>query len=135
MNREYIFLTNPVPKGRPKFTTLGGFPRAVTPSKTRRFEKQIMLMATEINNKYKWEPIKELPIRIGIIFFLERPKHIPKSRTHPVVKPDLDNLYKSVTDALNKVAWEDDNLICEAQIKKQYSSDKAFIVLNLEVIE
>lgn len=135
MNRVYVFTISPVPKGRPKFSTVGGFPRAVTPSKTRRFEKQIAILATELNIKKNWKPITGKPIKVEIIFFLERPKHIPKSRTLPIVKPDLDNLYKSVTDALNEIVWEDDNLICEAQIKKEYSSDKAFIVLNLEVIE
>lgn len=135
MNRVYVFTISPVPKGRPKFSTVGGFPRAVTPSKTRRFEKQIAILATELNIKKNWKPITGKPIKVEIIFFLERPEHIPKSRTLPIVKPDLDNLYKSVTDALNEIVWEDDNLICEAQIKKEYSSDKAFIVLNLEVIE
>lgn len=135
MNRVYVFTINPVPKGRPKFSTVGGFPRAVTPSKTRRFEKQIAILATELNIKNNWKSITGIPIKVEIIFFLERPKHIPKNRKLPMVKPDLDNLYKSVTDALNEIVWEDDNLICEAQIKKEYSSDKAFIVLNLEAIE
>jgi Holliday junction resolvase RusA-like endonuclease len=39
----------------------------------------------------------------------------------PVVKPDIDNVFKAVTDAVKGIAWVDDNQICVAVISKRYS--------------
>lgn len=39
----------------------------------------------------------------------------------PAKKPDIDNVVKAVLDALNKVAYRDDNQVVELQIRKQYS--------------
>jgi Holliday junction resolvase RusA-like endonuclease len=30
-----------------------------------------------------------------------------------ISKPDIDNLFKGVTDSLNGILWADDSLICE----------------------
>lgn len=45
---------------------------------------------------------------------------MPKGRTLPSVKPDLDNYVKSVTDAGNGVLWKDDGQICWILAEKIY---------------
>ena len=40
----------------------------------------------------------------------------------PTKKPDLDNVIKSILDALNKVAYHDDTQIALVQAKKCYSA-------------
>ena len=40
------------------------------------------------------------------------------------VKPDVDNLVKSVLDACNGVAYSDDNLVTTINAIKIYASDK-----------
>lgn len=129
--RTYTFNINPVPKGRPKFSSRGGFYRAITPSKTRRFENEISLQATEINKKNKWDILDE-PLSIYIDIALKRPKHIPKSRMYPCVRPDLDNFYKSITDALNNIVWKDDSIICKVEAEKFYCAEESSISIIVE---
>ena len=50
---------------------------------------------------------------------------------HHAVKPDLDNLVKSVLDALNDVAWHDDAQIVELHVSKHYvSSPHIYITIH-----
>ena len=43
-------------------------------------------------------------------------------KIRPVVKPDLDNVAKLICDALNGLAWHDDNAIVDMQVRKFYST-------------
>ena len=50
-------------------------------------------------------------------------------------KPDVDNLCKTILDALNGLAYEDDKQVVECVIKKFYATEPcAYVVLkSLEV--
>ena len=49
----------------------------------------------------------------------------------PTKKPDIDNIVKSILDALNKFAYYDDNLVCKIEVEKRYSLDeKAYIKIE-----
>jgi Holliday junction resolvase RusA-like endonuclease len=50
------------------------------------------------------------------------------------VKPDVDNVFKAVTDACTGIVWHDDNQIVEAHIVKQYS-DRPRAILEVEELE
>ena len=71
----------------------------------------------------------EAYIKVRIQAFYEVPKSCSKVRRTamlngellPAKKPDIDNVVKAVLDALNKVAYRDDNQVVELQIRKQYS--------------
>jgi len=76
-------------------------------------------------------PIDE-PIMLEINFYMRRPKghygtgkNIGKIKaTAPEwcsSKPDIDNLIKFVQDALNKIFYRDDSLICQVVGRKLYS--------------
>ena len=39
----------------------------------------------------------------------------------PTKKPDIDNIVKIVLDALNKMAFKDDNQITKLEVEKFYS--------------
>ncbi len=39
----------------------------------------------------------------------------------PTKKPDIDNIAKVVLDALNKIAFKDDNLVSRINVEKIYS--------------
>lgn len=43
-------------------------------------------------------------------------------RLHPTTRPDLDNLFKALTDSLNGLIWEDDSQIVQFEAKKTYES-------------
>lgn len=71
------------------------------------------------------------PLNVTIDCFYQIPKNMPKYKRkiiktgelRPVVKPDLDNIAKAVLDALNKVAYNDDNQIVGLCIQKFYSDN------------
>lgn len=117
----------PVPKGRPRLSTVGGHARAFTPSKTRRYEDLIRLEAGRV-----MEGRDQLrgPTRVAIRAFMPTPQAIAKHKTkgpaaeagelRPVTKPDADNFAK-VIDALNGIVWPDDNQVVELKVEKFYS--------------
>lgn len=115
---ELNFEINPVAKARPRVISRNGRAWAYTPKKSKHFEETIKLMASQ---KFKGRPLTG-PIEVLALFNLEKPKS-PKNKRYPVVKPDVDNLFKSVADALNKIAWNDDSQIVKATIEKKYSEN------------
>ena len=78
--------------------------------------------------KHVAEPL-DRPVRVTIGFYYPIPKSWSKTKREdandqgimPAVKPDIDNCIKGVFDALNKIAWKDDNLVVEVSSFKRYS--------------
>lgn len=166
----------PVAKGRPKFSTRGGYAQAYTPSKTTKAEQFVATTFLEGNSAFAQlvdEHTKTiLPRRV-----LDRYKSVVQNggraqqtteggtavgrdteraaalrdagRTHGIAvtlrfwcpiptglskrkresldgqlclkKPDIDNYVKLVLDALNGIAWEDDNAVASIAASKGYS--------------
>ena len=65
---------------------------------------------------------KHVPVQASYTFFLSRPPSIPKKRTLPAVKPDLDKLIRSTSDALTGILWADDGQVTNFQASKFYGS-------------
>lgn len=61
-------------------------------------------------------------------------KEMLEHRLRPTVKPDLDNVAKLIYDALNGVAWYDDNAIVDARVQKFYS-DEPRVEVSIHVAE
>lgn len=127
-----------IPKGRPKFSTKNGVYRSYTPQKTIDYEEHV-------RESYRAEyPLptmpfgKDDPLEVVTNFYFAIPKATPKSKIlkfltvlRPTKRPDLDNLYKSLTDALNGVCYPDDSQIVTAHIHKLWSeSPKAEITIR-----
>ena len=127
---------DPVPQGRPKFTTRGGFARAYDPAKSRAYKARV----AEIGCISCRRPMQG-PLRVTLAIYRPIQKSISKTkhrarvegRELPVVKPDVDNVFKAVTDALKGITWVDDNQICEAIISKKYS-DAPRVEVKIEEI-
>lgn len=122
----------PVAKGRPRFTRLG---RAYTPDQTRNYEREVAKWA---KHNYSGKPLSG-PLQVAIVFCFVRPvsQGSPKSkkfRERPNCKPDLENLSKSVCDALNGILWVDDSEICRLQLSKIYG-DAEFTQLLVEPLD
>lgn len=47
-------------------------------------------------------------------------------------KPDIDNLFKGVTDSLNGIIWEDDSLICEIGRQVKIYGEEPRIEIEVE---
>ena len=126
MNLTIIVPGEPVPKGRPRFSTAGGYVRTFTPAKTKSFEE--IVKWNYLCTDHPKQPIDD-NIHMQIDFYFPVPKSMKVSKflniedTAMNKKPDIDNLVKSVLDALNKVAYRDDALISSIFTKKRYSKN------------
>lgn len=114
--------------------------RRFTPAKTRHFQEQIRLYTSKYLASFDtpFDPLAG-PIRVSISFFLSKPKSV--KREIPSVKPDIDNLVKSVLDAVSKtknspaLLFENDSQIVSLKAEKHYAPADPKIVLYLEPYE
>jgi Holliday junction resolvase RusA-like endonuclease len=66
------------------------------------------------------------PSTITVDFYLARPGSVPKRRTVPDRRPDLDKLVRSTLDALTTAGTlQDDARVVEICARKHYASDVA----------
>lgn len=121
---KLIINQDPTAKGRPRFAKAGF---AYTDAKTRAAE---VALKYEMKSKFQEKPF-DVPIKVKMFFGMPRPKTV--KRKYPAVKPDADNLAKSVCDAGNGTLWVDDYLIVTLHIEKRYS-DEGFIEIHIEEI-
>lgn len=87
------------------------------------------------------EPLDK-PVSVKLAFYYPIPKSWSKVKKDdandqgimPAVKPDIDNCIKGVFDALNGVAWKDDNLVVDVWSMKRYSHEPMIVVTIEEAI-
>ena len=54
-----------------------------------------------------------------------------ENKISPTKKPDIDNIVKVVLDALNKLAFIDDNRVTKIEVEKRYSKNpKVYIKIE-----
>ena len=112
----------PQGKGRPRFTKSG---HTYTPAKTAEYEK---LVQAEYMRQCAGQSLHGQPVRISIDVFFEIPQNTSKKRRSemmgmdrsPTKKPDIDNVIKIITDALNGIAYDDDAQIVSLSATKFY---------------
>ena len=68
----------------------------------------------------RYDGEKDTPFSVSLTFCLRRPLSAPKSRTEPVVKPDLDKLVRAILDAGNRILWHDDSQVVFIAARKLY---------------
>ena len=102
-------------KPRPKFSMVGGHPRAYTPKNGSDYEKQI-----KIEYLGQGGQMHEGPVAVWIDVYRSLPKSAPKSlrEENDTHKPDVDNIAKIVLDALNGIAFKDDKDVVLLHVRK-----------------
>ncbi len=129
-----------VGKGRPRIYRNKGITRAVTPEKTRSYEEKVKAAYRE---KYgNALPYPEEALKVQMLIGIGIPKSTGKKKREemlegkirPSKKPDIDNVIKSVLDALNGEAYSDDKQIVEIRAVKYYTSEP-FVLLEIEEAE
>ena len=122
---EFIVPGKAQAKQRPKFNRFSG--RAYTPKQTISFENWVrdcyFRSISSIDNKPTDKPLK-----VSITMYVEIPQSKSKKQKEkmltgeikPIVKPDVDNVAKSILDALNGIVYLDDKQIIELDIEKLY---------------
>ena len=135
---KFVVPGEPVGKGRPKFSTVSGYPRAYTPDKTARYEN---LVKIAFRNEYpSFDPfVKGIPLKIEMLAYFGIPASWSAKKQklaiagyiRPTKKPDSDNISK-LKDALNGIVWHDDAQVVDEHIAKMYS-DKPRMEVRIEV--
>lgn len=121
-----------VPQGRPIFTIRGGRRWAVDPPRSREYKAKVRVYAQKDG---RMEPIAG-PVILRIQEYRAIPKSWNKSKQAaarsqcllPTTRPDMDNIEKSVMDALNGIAWNDDAQVVQKFAMKVYSDDPRVVV-------
>lgn len=116
----------PVAKGRPRATTIGGHARMYTPAKTAKYEELVAVYASAAMKK---APLMEQPVRLYLTIYCKVPGTWSKKRRadalagieRPAKKPDIDNIVKALADGMNGVVWVDDAQIVELACSKWYA--------------
>ena len=127
----------PVAKGRPRFSRTPYGVRAVTPEKTVVYENLVRMSYREECLGKKLEG--QISARIEAYFPI--PKSTSKKKREAMAnketmhtkKPDADNIAKAVLDALNGIAYDDDNQICMLFVKKYYGEEPRVEVTLREI--
>lgn len=132
----------PCAQGRPRFSTIGGYVKAIDPAKSRNQKAFVKYLATTAAKQQGWT-YTDLPLYVEIIAYMGIPKSKPKKwrtaairgQERPTKKPDVDNLFKLVTDALSGVIYADDKQIASCRVQKWYSEEPRTEVKIAEVID
>lgn len=110
-----------ISKDNVKIFSKGKRPHIFLPQRYKLWESEIKRQAKEQLPK-DYIPTKN-EINLTIEFYLKDKRC-----------PDLQNLPKSVCDALNGVVWEDDRQISEVHLFRKFGYEKSKIVLIFEEI-
>jgi len=114
---------DPIGKGRPRGTSIGGKVRLYTPKKTADWERSAAMVMTGVWRK---APLDE-PVEIEIAAFSHRPKRLlrrkdPDHVIYKTSKPDADNICKCALDALVMAGvLRDDSLAVKVTIQDFYT--------------
>ena len=117
--------TTPIPKGRPRFRSMGKFVSTYTDTKTRSFEALIAEQAKDAMGDM--EPL-ETPLTVFLHFTLPIPASASKKVKEALLnaphtkKPDIDNLCKSVLDGMAGIIFKNDGQIASLHATKKYGN-------------
>lgn len=123
MNKvKFTVYGTPVAKGRPRIGKWGAY----TPEKTVNYENLVKLSYIQECGNAKLDGALKMQVKA----YFPIPKSTPKktkvkmeTETYPHTKrSDADNVLKSIADALNAVAYDDDAQISSVSIIKRYSN-------------
>lgn len=135
----------PQGKGRPRFSTFGGFTRVFTPKATVNYENQLKQEA--ILGMAGLEPLDE-PLSVIYRAYMPIPASFSRAKRTAAIagelmhtgRPDLDNLLKTL-DALNylpprfkgdkekrPIIWRDDSQIVSLQAMKLYAEQPRVVI-------
>jgi len=123
---SFIIEGDPVAKGRPKFARRGKFVSVYTPKKTKTYEDKVAEVARIAMGDQ--EPL-ETPVTVSIMIYFPVPASYSKKRREACLnqtemhlkRPDMDNVYKAITDAMNGIVYQDDCQIVSMHVDKVYA--------------
>lgn len=115
----------PQGKGRARAFLRNGHISHYTPEKTRTYEGIIRTVAIqEMGAREAFDCPVEFVLRaifpVPTSWSSKKRQAAMVGEIKPGKKPDLDNIVKAWSDALNSVVYRDDSLICRMSLEKRY---------------
>lgn len=111
----------PVPKQRARtFLSKGGKVLSRTPPETRSYERLVGMHAGVAAARARWEPRPGPHVLHVAVVWPDRRRR------------DLDNLVKSIADALNGVAWDDDSSVVELHAVSSVNAHNPGVIVRVE---
>lgn len=122
----------PVGKARPRVVRNFGRVQTFTPHKTAEYEQHVRQAYLAAGGEH----FGKQPIVMTFTFYFGVPKSDTKKlrqeklegKILPMKPPDLDNTIKSIADALNGIAYDDDSQIVVIHASKAYDENPRAIV-------
>lgn len=128
----------PQPKQRPRVVrTRSGAAITYTPDKTRTAERQIAAEWTEAHGR---TPLSG-HLTIDMTFGMPIPTSWSKTRQaqadgdYHSGRPDIDNLVKTVLDALNGIAYSDDGQVASIRASKYWTTGTGYTEITIRAEE
>lgn len=122
----------PIGKARPKFSRQGNFVKTYTPEKTVNYENWVkMCWMNSGQEKMRGNIIAVIVARFMIPQSFSKKKRNELNEKPCPKKPDCDNIAKSILDALNGIAYDDDAQIVDLSVSKVYSATEEGVDLYL----
>lgn len=128
-----------VPMPRPRVVTseVTGKTRAYNSNKSKAYKRIVKMMAISAMNSKRMR-LTHKPLEVSIYCYFSPPKSYTKKKLKQIdtgelryiKKPDLDNIAKTILDAMNGVVYHDDSQIGRLFVSKDYS-DKDFVVVKV----
>ena len=140
---KLVIYGEPVPQGRPRFARVGKYVHTYDPQKSKNYKQLVRLWVTQqLKTIDGFKPL-EKALYVDLTFWLPIPISWSKKKrieadsgvVRPVVKPDTDNLVKSVTDSCNGLLWADDCVITDLHARKRYTAGQARVEMIVREVE
>ena len=130
--REFKIPGKAQAKQRPRMGRSG---TVYTPKETLVYENYVRMCYSDYAKQFGWKTLKDA-LSAEIEVFMPVPKSDSKKmkeaklsgKIRPQVKPDVDNLCKTILDALNGLAYDDDKQVVECVVKKYYGEEPSVCV-------
>ena len=122
-------------KGRPRFTKSG---HAYTDSKTASFEGVVRRMASDAMKAAGHNMAQGQAVRVEMLVEVPCPvSYSAKKRKAalagelPPFKPDVDNIAKSILDAMNGIVFDDDSRVTCLTVEKKFTAGPAVTTVRV----
>jgi Holliday junction resolvase RusA-like endonuclease len=135
---KFTVYGEPVAQGRPRFTTISGFPKAYDPKESKSYKQIVRGEALHVKPVVPLDGAISLTVKV----YKSIPKSFSKKRTEAakrgeirsITKPDLDNVIKGIKDALKSVIWRDDSQVVDLADSGKWYSDVPRVEITVKAV-
>lgn len=128
---KFTYHGEAVGKGRPRYSKRGEYVHTYTPKRTKAFEDAIRFEFMASNCEAMPVYDRDATLKADVLVGVSIPQSYSKKKQAlcrdrfiaPAKKPDIDNILKSIFDALNGYAFADDVQIVKVVAEKVYAEE------------